>query len=61
MTATLALRQNAPEPAPVSELAQRELDFLMRQIQSDLEKRRSNYSELNEYQELKTSEHVRKA
>ncbi len=34
---------------------------LMRQIQSDLEKRRSNYSELNEYQELKTSEHVRKA
>ncbi len=33
----------------------------MRQIQSDLEKRRSNYSELNEYQELKTSEHVRKA
>ncbi|MBL2651736.1 cation symporter domain protein, partial [Klebsiella pneumoniae] len=27
----------------------------------DLEKRRSNYSELNEYQELKTSEHVRKA
>ena len=35
MTATLALRQNAPEPAPVSELAQRELDFLMRQIQSN--------------------------
>ncbi len=34
---------------------------LMRQIQSDLEKRRSNYSELNEYRELKTSEHVRKA
>ena len=34
---------------------------LLRQIQSDLEKRRSNYSELNEYQELKTSEHVRKA
>ncbi len=26
---------------------------LMRQIQSDLEKRRSNYSELNEYRELK--------
>ncbi|MDU0338261.1 class I SAM-dependent methyltransferase [Bosea rubneri] len=35
MTATLALRQNAPEPAPVSERAQRELDFLMRQIQSN--------------------------
>ncbi len=34
---------------------------LMRQIQSDLEKRRSNYSELNEYQELKTSEHVRES
>ena len=32
--------------------------ILMRQIQSDLEKRRSNYSELNEYRELKTSEHV---
>ncbi|STW09312.1 GPH family transporter [Klebsiella grimontii] len=33
----------------------------MRQIQSDLEKRRVNYSELNDYQELKTGEHVRKA
>ena len=33
----------------------------MRQIQSDLEKRRINYSELNDYQELKTGEHVRKA
>ena len=32
----------------------------MRQIQSDLEKRRVNYSELNDYQELKTGEHVRK-
>ena len=33
----------------------------MRLIQSDLEKRRINYSELNDYQELKTGEQVRKA
>ena len=33
----------------------------MRLIQSDLEKRRVNYSELNDYQELKTGEQVRKA
>ncbi len=34
---------------------------LMKQIQSDLEKRRENYRELNEYQAEKITEHVRKA
>lgn len=33
----------------------------MCQIQSDLEKRRANYEELNTWQDLKTSEHIRKA
>jgi hypothetical protein len=28
----------------------------MKQIQSDLEKRRNNYRELNDYQELKAAE-----
>ena len=35
---------------------------LMKQIQEDLEKRRTNYRELNEYQqELQSTEHARKA
>ena len=33
----------------------------MCQIQADLEKRRANYEELNTWQDLKTSEHIRKA
>jgi hypothetical protein len=33
----------------------------MKQIQSDLEKRRNNYRELNDYQELKAAEKIRKA
>ncbi|MNT90554.1 Inner membrane symporter YicJ [compost metagenome] len=33
----------------------------MSQIQADLEKRRVNYGELNELQDLKTSEQIRKA
>ena len=33
----------------------------MCQIQSDLEKRRANYEELDTWQDLKTSEHIRKA
>lgn len=33
----------------------------MQQIQTDLEKRRANYRELNEYHEIKTTETVRKA
>ncbi len=33
----------------------------MCQIQSDLEKRRANYEELNTWQDLKTIEHIRKA
>ncbi|MBD5701121.1 MFS transporter, partial [Citrobacter freundii] len=33
----------------------------MQQIQTDLEKRRANYRELNEYHDIKTTETVRKA
>lgn len=33
----------------------------MQQIQADLEKRRANYRELNEYHDTKTTEPVRKA
>lgn len=33
----------------------------MQQIQTDLEKRRANYRELNEYHDIKTTENVRKA
>ncbi len=34
---------------------------LMKQIQDDLEKRRTNYRELSELQEVKAAESVRKA
>lgn len=34
---------------------------LMKQFKDDLEKRRANYRELNDYQELKATETVRKA
>ena len=34
---------------------------LMKTIQADLEKRRVNYHELNDYQDIKTADAVRKA
>ncbi|RCJ72464.1 sugar transporter [Klebsiella pneumoniae] len=34
---------------------------LMKRIQTDLEKRRTNYRELNDYQEINAVETVRKA